>query len=384
MQRFFRACEQLARAQIPLAIQACIRLGRLTALQKPNGGVRGIVSGDIVRRLVARTMSQQLMESVQRATAPYQYAMSTKSGCECIAHALQGLTELDPRATVMSIDGISAFDLISRRAMLQALDNVAGGSAAVPFVSMFCGTPSHYLWGDSLGRVTITQGEGGEQGDVMMPLLFSLGQHAPLERVQRSLCEGEVLFAFLDDVYTVSMPHCVCDIHRLLEESLWAESGIQVHEGKTQFWNAIGESPPGHERLQRAAVLADPAAVVWRGSEDLPSHRRGIKVLGTPFGHQDIVRAQLEMLSAHHHTLLARIPMHGRGCAVGVVASGSLRICANYVARVVEPQMAAAFCQRHDAGVWECLCRILHISPEQGDDVVGTASMPFVLGGIGL
>ena len=52
-------------------------------------------------------MSQQLMDSVQRATAPYQYAMSTKSGCECIAHALQGLTELDPRATVMSIDGIS-------------------------------------------------------------------------------------------------------------------------------------------------------------------------------------------------------------------------------------------------------------------------------------
>ena len=153
LQRFFRACEQLARAQIPLAIQACIRLGRLTALQKPNGGVRGIVSGDIVRRLVARTMSQQLMDSVQRATAPYQYAMSSKSGCECIAHALQGLTELDPRATVMSIDGISAYDLISRRAMLQALDDVAGGSAVVPFVSMFYGTPSHYLWEDSLGRV---------------------------------------------------------------------------------------------------------------------------------------------------------------------------------------------------------------------------------------
>ena len=96
-------------------------------------------------------MSQQLMDSVQRATAPYQYAMSTKSGCECIAHALQGLTELDPRATVLSIDGISAYDLISRRAMLQALDDVAGGSAAVPFVSMFHGTPSHYLWEDSLG-----------------------------------------------------------------------------------------------------------------------------------------------------------------------------------------------------------------------------------------
>ena len=54
----------------------------------------------------------------------------------------------------------------------------------------------------------------------MMPLLFSLGQHAALERVQRSLREGEVLFAFLDDVYTVSMPDRVCDIHRLLEEGV--------------------------------------------------------------------------------------------------------------------------------------------------------------------
>ena len=178
------------------------------------------------------------------------------------------------------------------------------------------------------------------------------------------------------------MPGRVCDIHRLLEESLWAESGIRVHEGKTQLWNAIGESPPGHERLQRAAVLADPAAVVWRGSEDLPSHRRGIKVLGTPLGHQDYVRAQLEMLSAHHHTLLARIPMVEDVQSAWLLLVHCASARANHVVRVVEPQMAAAFCQRHDAGVWECLCRILHISPEQGDDV--TASMPFVLGGIGL
>ena len=40
-------------------IMDAIRLGRLTALRKPNGGVRGIVVGDIVRRLVGRTMAQQ-------------------------------------------------------------------------------------------------------------------------------------------------------------------------------------------------------------------------------------------------------------------------------------------------------------------------------------
>ena len=39
-----------------------------------------------------------------------QYALTIESGGECLAHALQTLTDLDDRATVLSIDGIGAFD----------------------------------------------------------------------------------------------------------------------------------------------------------------------------------------------------------------------------------------------------------------------------------
>ena len=82
-----------------------LRVGRLTALQKPDGGVRGIVVGDIVRRLVARTMAKQVAKQAEKATAPFQYALSTKAGCECIAHIVQSLTDVDSNATVVSIDG---------------------------------------------------------------------------------------------------------------------------------------------------------------------------------------------------------------------------------------------------------------------------------------
>ena len=166
--------ERLARGQVPQDIQAAIRMGRLTALRKADGGVRGIVAGDVVRRLVARTMSQQLMDAVQQATAPFQYAMATKAGCECISHVLQALTELNPNATILSVDGMSAFDMMSRKAMLQGLSNIERGRAALPFVSMFFGAPSQYLWEDDSDTVhTIDQGEGGEQGDALMPLLHS-------------------------------------------------------------------------------------------------------------------------------------------------------------------------------------------------------------------
>ena len=45
------------------------------------------------------------------------------------------------------------------------------------------------------------QGEGGEQGDPLMPLSFSLGQHRALVAVNAELQEGEQLMAFLDDVH---------------------------------------------------------------------------------------------------------------------------------------------------------------------------------------
>ena len=49
------------------------------------------------------------------ATAPFRCAMATKAGCECISHVLQALTELNPNATILSVDGMSAFDMMSRK-----------------------------------------------------------------------------------------------------------------------------------------------------------------------------------------------------------------------------------------------------------------------------
>ena len=82
----------------------------MTALRKKDGGVRGIVVGEVIRRLVARTVAQQLGPAVEAASSPFQCALSTRAGCECILHALQALSELDADATVTSIDGISAYE----------------------------------------------------------------------------------------------------------------------------------------------------------------------------------------------------------------------------------------------------------------------------------
>ena len=162
---FFQFATALARGQAPAAAVEGVRMGRITALKKPNGGIRGIVVGDILRSLVARTMAKQMAARVEAATAPFQYALTTKAGCESVAHILQRLTDQDERATIVSIDGVGAYDLISRNAMLEGLARVPEGDRLLPFVRHFYGSPSAYLWEDEAGEThLIPQGEEVNRG----------------------------------------------------------------------------------------------------------------------------------------------------------------------------------------------------------------------------
>ena len=141
-----------------------------TALKKEDGGVRGIVVSDVLRRLVARTMAKQCALSAEKATAPFQYALRTRAGCECVSHVLQTLVDQDPNATILSLDGVGAFDLVSHNAMLQGLFGMEGGDRLFPFVRVFYGDPSTFLWEDNLGGVPKSPHlkvvrVGGEQGD---------------------------------------------------------------------------------------------------------------------------------------------------------------------------------------------------------------------------
>ena len=116
-QLFYEVAVEVSRGNAP----DVFRMGRVSALTKPDGGVRGIVVGDVFRRLIARTIAQEIGETVQSATAPFQYVLKTRAGTECVSHILQTLVESDADATIVSIDGIGAFDLVSRNAMLRGL-----------------------------------------------------------------------------------------------------------------------------------------------------------------------------------------------------------------------------------------------------------------------
>ena len=113
----------------------------------------------------------------------------------------------------------------------------------------------------------------------MMPLLYSLGQHAALEA---RLHPGEKLFAYLDDVWLVSQPERVGEVHIVAEHELWTHAKIQVHRGKTHVWNRSGRKPPSCDEMQRIAEAADPNASLERFRA--PRQNRASKYWGALLG----------------------------------------------------------------------------------------------------
>ena len=177
----FEAAQDFARGQVPNVVCRSLMLATMTALQKNDGGVRGIATGTVFRRLVAKVLARQFSDEVEAACAPLQFALSTRAGTDCVGHAIRVATELNPQLTVLSIDGVD------RASMLEKLVEVPGLRGLLPFVKTVYSSASTYVWADAEGvRHTIEQHEGGEQGDPLVPLLFSLGIQNALEEVRQS------------------------------------------------------------------------------------------------------------------------------------------------------------------------------------------------------
>ena len=117
----------------------------------------------------------QYADAIEKTTAPYQFALRTRAGADALAFALRTATDKDPDAVILSLDGIGAYDHIRRRAMLGKLYDTPGLQTLLPFVRQFYGESSVYLWTNDGGTTHhIPQGEGGEQGDPLMPALYAL------------------------------------------------------------------------------------------------------------------------------------------------------------------------------------------------------------------
>ena len=97
------AAEDFARATAPDEARKSFMLATMAALQKKDGGVRGIATGSF-RRLVAKTLARQFGKAVEATCSPFQFALSTRAGKDCVGHAEQQPTGTPKRPFFRSME----------------------------------------------------------------------------------------------------------------------------------------------------------------------------------------------------------------------------------------------------------------------------------------
>ena len=109
----------------------------------------------------------------------------------------------------------------------------------LPYTRQFYGAPSVYTWVDSNAtNLEITRGEGGEQGDPLMPALYAIARQPALHEVQAALREGEAIFAHPDDTYIVAAPERVKELYERYRAASWSHARVELNFGKTRIWKS--------------------------------------------------------------------------------------------------------------------------------------------------
>ena len=114
-----------------------------------------------------------------------------------------------------------------------------------------------------------------------MPGLFCIALHPALTEIRRRLPPGAEIIAYLDDLYVVcnptDAPYILHDVQTILRDvcRIDVHTGILAIRGKTAAPCPVD--------------IADLFPNAWKC--DAPLEKRGINILGTPFGSPEYVQA---------------------------------------------------------------------------------------------
>ena len=89
-----------------------------------NPGVRPIGVGELLRRVVGKTIAWVLRDEVQEAAGPLQVSSGIKGGAEAAIHAMRSIFESDATDAVILVDAANAFNRLNRQVALHNIQYI--------------------------------------------------------------------------------------------------------------------------------------------------------------------------------------------------------------------------------------------------------------------
>ena len=158
----------------PKSIEAFVAC-RLIALNK-NPGVRPIGVGEILRRIIGKTIAWTLKDDIQEAASPLQTATGLKNGAEAAIHSMQEIFANEQTDAVILVDAKNAFNSLNRNVALHNIQITCS-----PFSTIMINTCRHSNRLIVFEAKDILSEEGKTQGDNLVMSFYALSL-APLLR----------------------------------------------------------------------------------------------------------------------------------------------------------------------------------------------------------
>ena len=154
---------------------------RLIALNK-NPGVRPIGIGEVLRRIIGKSVSWVLKNDVQEAAGPLQTCTGLKNGAEAAIHSMREIFQLESTDAVILVDAENAFNSLNRKVALHNIQVVCQPMSKIMINTYRA--PSRLIL---FGSKEILSREGTTQGDNLAMSFYALGLAPLLEGLKTTV-----------------------------------------------------------------------------------------------------------------------------------------------------------------------------------------------------
>ena len=157
---------------------------RLVPLEKEPAGIRPIGIGEVLRRIIGKTIVAEIRPEIMESSGSLQMCGGQKAGCEAAAHAMREINEAAETDAVLFIDASNAFNSLNREALLHNIKYLCPPMAT--YLSNCYKTPARLF---VIGGGEVLSSEGTTQGCPLampgygigiLPLLILIKDNDPI------------------------------------------------------------------------------------------------------------------------------------------------------------------------------------------------------------
>ena len=326
------------------AMHSLLGMCRLIALKKPNGGVRPISVGEILRRLCSRIVLRRYRKASAVALEPLQVGVGTRSGGDACVLSTRAFLDLFPGHVLVNIDLTNAFNCLSRVAICERLKREPTLRDLLLLARTFYLQECDLIVRNGSSPHYVKSRTGSQQGDTLGSLLWCLGWQDDLE--------GAAAFAdfansFVDDGRFATTPGNAATLLLRLRDAA-ARVGGSLNLSKCIAYTESGILP---DDLRALGVHCVDALT--------PAADRGFVMQGVPIGTADFQKAWLATNLAEQKAVMLRLSTY---VPDKMAAAQMLTHCIvpriTHILRALPPSVTADFATDFDAAATTCFTAI--------------------------